>query len=520
MFSNKAYIALPSILSAVTILVLGGLQSCSRSISSEEIVISVHELPDMLIPVFRQNSAARMISDLLYQGLAGYTGVKPQELQLELADDIAQDQNDKSIYHILLKKDIQWHDGSSFKADDVVYTWNVICEQQNDSPLRGRLTDIIDGFEIENDYELTIDFRHPVPPDIALAILSFKIIPSHYNGSPMPTNLRVGSTGRDFAANPVGTGPCTFLERKSNTCILQSSSNLMSIRRITLKLQHDPDIAVANLIKGRTDIVFDVDPESFNHLTSNNLLFEEYEPTAFYALAINTNRKPLFDPVLREAIATAIDREATYLECFKMKNKRHIMRKPFPFNDHRLYLRFEDTQTYNHQLAGELVASSNYMDQKLTLVYPRMLGSVARNAALITARMLETVGVTVDVNEAGNNYYTFIAEGRYDIALVYEDFGRKYNHFDLYYSNGSRNVTRIADTNLDQLLLDWSNCIVMDHKFPLARQINSLLAQLNPYVYLFVPPARAYYSSRLQGVIIGDGNAVLKTLPQWTKVER
>jgi len=471
-----------------------------------------------MIPVLRQNTSARMMNDLIYMGLAGLTGKRQEDVGLQLADDITQDRSDKSIYHIKLRIDVKWHDGRMFSADDVIYTWQVITDQRNDSPLRGRLIDIVDSFEKVGSHEVTVDFRHPVAPDDAFWLMTFKIIPCQHFGISMPTNLSSSTTGRNFAASPVGSGPYSFVERKSNTLVLESASEYSSLRRVRFQIQRDPDVGSINLTKGRTDMVFEVDPDLYGHLDERNFPYAQYEPKAFYALALNTSKSPLTDVRVREAIAIAIDRVLIYSEVFNEVGDQYLMRKPFPNNDHRLYQRLEDIQTFDPGRAAELLNLSAYGGQELSLIYPRMMGSVGQKTALMIALMLENVGFSVKVKEAGNNFYANLGEGHFDIALMYEGgFGRKYNHFDLYYSNGQRNVSRIADQKLDDLLLQWHNSIVMDTKFPLARKINSLLGQLHPYAYLFAPPVRVYHTPQLHGVIVTDGDAVLATLPDWTK---
>jgi hypothetical protein len=118
----------------------------------------------------------------------------------------------------------------------------------------------------------------------------------------------------------------------------------------------------------------------------------------------------------------------------------------------------------------------------------------------------------------GTAFQTKLVEGRYDLALVLEDgFGRKYDHYALYYSRGSRNITRIRNARLDDIVTRWNNSIVMDVKFPLTQELNTVLGRLDPYAYLFSSPQRVYYGKKLNNVTIVDEDALIKSLPHWNK---
>jgi len=52
-----------------------------------------------------------------------------------------------------------------------------------------------------------IEFTKPIPPFRAYPVLTFKIVPATYRGEKMDVDMRSGENERNFAVEPVGTGP-------------------------------------------------------------------------------------------------------------------------------------------------------------------------------------------------------------------------------------------------------------------------------------------------------------------------
>jgi peptide/nickel transport system substrate-binding protein len=486
---------------------------------NHQVIIASPSLPDNLVPVMRQNSEAEMVSDLIYNSLAGFTGRRQSEIALELAESIEQDLEDKDSYTIHLKQNVSWHDGRAFDALDVLYTWDVIKEAQNGSPLRGRLMDIITKLDTLGDvHTMTCSFRVPVAPDDALWLLSFKILPRIINGEDMPVNLAGTDQGRSFGANPVGTGPFTFVERSSNELKVAARDSEQEIQEVIFRLQRDPNLRTLNLIKKRVDVIFNVDPEAYSELDEEGLPHGTYAPKAFYAVALNCAQSFTANNTFREALVHAVDQGAIATELYGDDGDEYSMKNAFPVNDNSLYRRLEPNQLPDLDRAKELLQRSGYMGEEIELMIHEGMGSVGRIAGQRIAEQLEAIGVNVKLTTIGTAFQTKLADGNYDMALVLEDgFGRKYDHYALYYSRGSRNVTRVRNVKLDDVVTQWNNSIVMDVKFPLTQQLNDLLGQLNPYAYLFASPQRVYYSSKMKNVSITDEDALIKSLPSWYK---
>jgi peptide/nickel transport system substrate-binding protein len=108
-----------------------------------------------------------------------------------------------------LKKDVHWHDGRPFTADDVVFNWQYAADPATAATTIGSYRDI----KVEKVDPLTVRVRFNQPtPFWAQAFVgqTGMILPKHL------FEAYKGATSRDAPANlkPVGTGPYRFVDFK------------------------------------------------------------------------------------------------------------------------------------------------------------------------------------------------------------------------------------------------------------------------------------------------------------------
>jgi len=106
-----------------------------------------------------------------------------------------------------LKKDVQWHDGRPFTADDVVFNWEYAADPATATTTIGDYRDA----KVEKLDALTVRVRFDKPTPFWATVFvatSGMIIPKHL------FEAYKGANSRDASANlkPVGTGPYKFVE--------------------------------------------------------------------------------------------------------------------------------------------------------------------------------------------------------------------------------------------------------------------------------------------------------------------
>lgn len=139
------------------------------------------------------------LSRLIFSGLLKYD--KNQKFVPDLASSWTLSE-DKKIYTFYLRKDIKWHDGKLFTADDVVFTIESIQDQEYKSPLWISFQ----GVEIEkvDNYQIRFILEEPFTP--FLSLLTLGILPKHIWQEIEPSQANLAEAN----LKPIGTGPFSF----------------------------------------------------------------------------------------------------------------------------------------------------------------------------------------------------------------------------------------------------------------------------------------------------------------------
>jgi ABC-type transport system substrate-binding protein len=129
--------------------------------------------PKYVNPLFSSiNDVDSDLTKLVYAGLFNYD--KNQKLAPELAEKYTISP-DKKIYTISLKDSLRWSDGEPITADDVMYTFEMIQNQETGSPLYISFQ----GIQIEKIDNKTIRFTLKEPFAPFLHSLTVGILPEH-----------------------------------------------------------------------------------------------------------------------------------------------------------------------------------------------------------------------------------------------------------------------------------------------------------------------------------------------------
>ncbi len=152
--------------------------------------------PKLINPVLASTELDKTLSSLIFSGLVRYDENK--DIVPALAER-CETSPDRRTYTCYLKRNLVWHDGQAFNAEDVNYTIAVI---QNPD-YYGSLKSVWDGVKVEKIDDYTISFNLPKPYPLFLSSLTMGILPHH---------LWVNIPVKDFDKstlniNAIGTGP-------------------------------------------------------------------------------------------------------------------------------------------------------------------------------------------------------------------------------------------------------------------------------------------------------------------------
>ncbi|MBM3301655.1 MAG: hypothetical protein FJY85_17115, partial [Deltaproteobacteria bacterium] len=153
------------------------------------------------------NTSALRLREMIYEGL--YTINKKGEYEPLLARSYRQVGD--TLLVVSLRTDIWWHDGTKFKTDDVIFTYECLLQNAEFSSaevrkLAGRIKHVR---ALGSD---AIEFRVEQMPRFPEVLLAIRILPSHLFSNCTSDAIRSGlPDGR--LRKPVGTGPFVFGQR-------------------------------------------------------------------------------------------------------------------------------------------------------------------------------------------------------------------------------------------------------------------------------------------------------------------
>jgi len=488
------------------------------------ITVAVSNLPDSLNPVLIQNTSGLNANELIFDGLVNFE-VDPQSkklyTELALAESIEQDPKTKRTYTVTLR-DVFWHDGTKVCAKDVEYSFAAYVLEANDSPKRDYLMSFIESVKAVDDRTVEIEFRKPLPPFRAYPVLTFKIIPSQYQGAEMAVNMRSGEKERSFATEPIGTGPYRvagweigkWVSFEANGTYLRK---VPAAETLLIKKVIDPIIRMNELRKNRVNLILETSPMDRPKVEKiPNVDINSYLPYAFYHISINTKLFPKAEA--RQAMSKAIERASLVPNITDRKDGAVLGTSVFPsdlFTSNIPEYRNEpvpDLLPENVDEAKATAEHSGLKGQTAILLYPDSMGEFGTAMAQSIVSQLARIGVTVEAKRTGDQVFKRLVFGEknYELALVYaEGFDNVYSSLGQWFrSDGESNISGVSDAELDALFDQWEKTVDTTKWIELSLRLNKRIAELEPSIFLF-KLQKDTYSRNLKNVAIATDNPFL-----------
>jgi peptide/nickel transport system substrate-binding protein len=204
-----------------------------------------------------------------------------------------------------LRDDIVFHDGVRLTAADVVSTVKRITDPAFASPQLGQFNKIVDAVaDNPTTVRLKTDGAYPA---LLAQLVKLSILPRHV----------VEAVGKDaFNQKPVGSGPYRFAGwRRGIEVVLERNETYWGAKGpfATVVFRAVPDAAtrVADLQAGSADLVVTLDSDLAAQIKASRrgkVLSVLTERVAYFG--VNSQRAPMTDKRLRQAVAYAIDKQA------------------------------------------------------------------------------------------------------------------------------------------------------------------------------------------------------------------
>ncbi len=467
--------------------------------------------PSTLIPILASDSASSDVAGLVYNGLLRYD--KNLKLEGDLAEswDISPDGLTITFH---LRKGVKWHDGHDFTANDVLYTYRVTIDPKTPTAYAEDFKQVKTAVVLDP-YTFRVSYARPFAP--ALASWGMPILPSH---------LLEGKdiTKSPLSRHPVGTGPYLFKEWVAGQkVVLEAFSGYYEgrpyINRYVYRIIPDNSTMYMELKAGGLDMM-GLSPVQYQRQTNtpeflNRFNKYRYPASAYTYLGYNL-RHPLFaDKRVRQAITSAISKdEIIQGVLLGMGQVAHGPYKPGSW----AYKPTVHDLAYNPVRARELLAEAGWQEKnsagilvkggkpfQFTIITNQ--GNEQRlKTAQIIQRRLKYVGIDVKIRviEWASLLAHFIDKGNFEVLIMGWTIGQDPDLFDVWHSSktGPKELNFIGFRNqeVDRLIEDGRSTFDLVKRRHCYYRIQDILAEEQPYTFLYVPEALPAVSARFRGI--------------------
>ncbi|TQN38092.1 peptide/nickel transport system substrate-binding protein [Blastococcus colisei] len=430
------------------------------------------------------------------------TLVVPNAEDLTMEPSLATDwevSDDGLTWTFNLREDVTFHDGSEFDAADVVYSYNRIIDEELNNAYRFSTVESVEAVDPQT-VEITVSQPTPNLPALIGAFKGMSILPEG------------AAEEYDLTTEAVGTGPFTLESSDASSTELAAYEDYWggapSIDGVEFRYITEPAAALTALENGEVQWTDNIPPQQIESLAGDDAVELATTPSVdYWYMSMNYAREPFGNPLVRQAIATAIDRGAvTEAARFgaAQPNQTAIPEDSFYYYDYAPFEPSVEEATALLQQAG--VQTPITMGLMVTDEFPETV-----TAAQVIASQLEPIGIDVDVQTV--DFATWLdrqAQGDFDAFLL--GWLGNIDPFDYYHAQhitgGSSNYQGYSNPEVDRLLNEAATETDEDARKELYDQAAKLIVDDVSYLYLYNPDVVQAWVPGLEGYQIRADKAI------------
>ncbi|MFT4464949.1 MAG: ABC transporter substrate-binding protein [Sodalis sp. (in: enterobacteria)] len=251
-----------------------------------------------------------MVNRVLFNNLTTY-GDPGQKVVGDLAESwtVAEDGLNWTFN---LRKNVKWHDGTAFTADDVIFAINKVWLNSEISfPQRSNFTMLVRAEKLD-DYSVKLVTTDPTPALPVLLGYLAPILPVHSLGDWTPEQFTQPAA---FSKRPIGTGPFQFAEFVPGSYVRLARfddffGGKPQLDAVAFKVMPDLEQQFAQLQSGQLDWML-IEPYQMDAIKANSKLrVNEVLSNTYFFVSLNNQVFPFNDKQVRQALAYATDRRS------------------------------------------------------------------------------------------------------------------------------------------------------------------------------------------------------------------
>ena len=466
----------------------------------------------VLNPVLLSDASSGDIVGRVFNGLIKYDG------EMRLVGDLAETWTvspDGLVITFRLRRGVRWHDGQPFTADDVRFTYQKLVDPAVKTPYSSDF-DKVKSVEVLDPLTVRITYKEPFSP--GLASWSMGMVPRH---------VFAGADFNKHPANrkPIGTGPFKFVEwQTGQKVVLAANTDYFDGRpyldRLIYRIIPDQAVQFMELRKQAIDWMGLTPDQYARESAAPDLagVIEKYRYPAFSYSYLGYNLKnPLFNDLrVRRAIAYAINKQAIIngvLLGLGVSCTGPFPPKSWAYNpDARDY-------PYDPEKAKALLAEAGWRDTKgggvlekagrtFTFTLMTNQGNKTRElCAQIIQQQLKKVGIAVDLRviEWRSFIEQFVKPRKFEAIIIGWALGPEPDCFSMWHSSqqgpDQYNFVGYSNPEVDRLLVAGRREFDHAKRKAIYNKIHAILAEEQPYTFLYVPDALPALHKRFRGIV-------------------
>ncbi len=470
-----------------------------------------------LIPSLTSDQSSHEVGSMIYDGLVKL------DKDLNTAPAMAESwiySRDCLELTFKLRRDVKWHDGRPFTADDVVFTYQAMINPKTPAPFK-------EGFLLVKDVEAldpyTVRVRYDKPYARAVETWGTYILPKH-----LLESFAAAGTLRESPQNsrPVGTGPYHFQEWKpGEKVVLVANPDYYEGRpylsRVVYRVIPSQATIFLELKALGVDYVSTLTGIQYARQTEYPAFRKayykyRYPASAYTFLGFNLRDPRFADRRVRQAFAHAINKqELIDGVLLGLGRETNGPIRPGTW----AYTEAVERFAYDPEQAKALLAEAGWKDRDgdglvedregkpFTLTIRTNQGNDERKKiAEIVQQRLKEIGIQADIQliEWAAFIKEFVKPRRFEVIVLGLGTGTDPDQFVVWHSSqrgpDQMNRTGYANPEVDALLEAGRQSCVQKERVRYYHRIQEILAHDLPMIFLYNRDSLPVVASRIRGV--------------------
>jgi peptide/nickel transport system substrate-binding protein len=430
---------------------------------------------------YTMNAAATMADTLLRKPWFG--DVEPALAESwEMSED-----GTEYIFH--LRKDVTFHNGDPFTAEDVVYTWQTYNVPQAIKSTAWSIAESVEAID-----QHTVRMTTSASPALFLMTLAgtWYVIPAAYHQD-------VGA--EEFALHPIGTGPFMFQEWvKGDHLTVVANPNYWregapKLEKITFKVIPDPATRVASLRTGQIDLAPRLtSTEAESLMGQPNIRIVRYKKLQCCQIEFNNVTTGIDTPIIDQRVRQAMNYAINVQEIIDAVFDGYAKPTAGFITDVEIgYDQSLEPYPFDPEKAKQLLAEAGYPDGfKINMACPDQGYDHINEVCMAVVGYLADVGVDVELEFMEATHFWELEAAQQLPPMLMECWGSLYPE-PFGKLKGALTTEggwyQWYDEDLQEMILQLPWIVDFDERLQLYSTIQQYMWEDPPFVYLHQPEA-------------------------------